>query len=233
MPNWFYYGDILFELFFAITTLLVSLYSFKLHKLSEQRQFKLFGFAFLSIAVSYILQLVLLFMGLLHMNNVVCAKMGIVNPEVFSILGNYAFMVFFITGLTILTYMTFNIKSHKVYLLMFILIITALIFSINKVFSFYLLSAILLLFIIQYYFKNYLEKKKTSALIILFSIISLLASSIFYLLVVIKGVGIYYILAHFTELMIYMAAAHLFELAAYILIIINLIIIMKNGQKKR
>ena len=61
IPKWFFGYGVAFELIFAIITLAVALYSFKVYKLSNQNQPKLFGIAFLFFSISYFIQSILLF----------------------------------------------------------------------------------------------------------------------------------------------------------------------------
>ena len=62
VPSWFFGYGIALEIIFGIVTALVALLSMKVYNLCEQRECKLMGLAFSSIAISYfILPLVNLF----------------------------------------------------------------------------------------------------------------------------------------------------------------------------
>src|SRR3989344_7613445 len=53
VPRWFQGYDVTFEIVFALITLAVSLFSFKIYKLSQQKESKYFGISFLLISLSY------------------------------------------------------------------------------------------------------------------------------------------------------------------------------------
>jgi len=53
VPQWFFGYDSILELAFAIVTLLVGVYAFKIYKISGQRQLRLFGTAFMSFSLAY------------------------------------------------------------------------------------------------------------------------------------------------------------------------------------
>ena len=62
IPEWFLGYDIALNLLFGIITLIVSLYAFKIYRLSSLKQSKLFGISFSFISISYFVQYYLKFM---------------------------------------------------------------------------------------------------------------------------------------------------------------------------
>ena len=214
VPLWFLRLDIAMELIFAVITLLVSLYSFKVYKLSEQRQSKIFGISFLLISLSYFIRFIISLVISMKLNT------SFLNPNVLQTInylsnfGIYFYMILFIAGLITLTYMTFKTKNIEMYILLLITIALAIIFSFNAVSVFYILFYVFLAFILVYYLQNYLKNKNWKTFVVLLAFGLLFLSSIHFML---PGDDIfYYMLSHF------------FELMAYLLILIELILIVKK-----
>lgn len=213
-PRWFFGYDVMLELAFAVITLIVGIYAFKVYKLSGQRQSKLFGIAFLFISVSYFIQSFLNFAIISKLNEKICTALKINSVDVLNSIGLYAYMLFFITGLITLVYMTLRFKSVKTYSLSLIIIILSLLFTSNSLHLFYLLSSILLIYIFIHYFLNYLNNKKLNTLLILIAFAFLLFGHIHFIFSV--DHGLYYVIGHFLEII------------AYTLILINLILVVKK-----
>jgi len=214
VPNWFLGYDLILELAFAIISLIVSIYSFKIYRLSEQTQSKLFGIAFLFISISYFIQSFLNFTIISKLNENIRIILKIISVNVLNTIGIYAHILFFITGLITLTYMTLKIKSAKTYSLLFITIILSLVFSSNKLYLFYLLSSILLIYILIHYLTNYLKNKQSKTLLVLAAFAFLLFGSIHFIFAV--NHSLYYVIGHSLELI------------AYLLILINLILVVRK-----
>ncbi len=213
VPSWFLGYDLLFELVFAIIALVISIYAFKVYKLTEQKQSKIFGIAFLLISTSYFIQIFLNFILILRLNENISLITKIIHLEIINTIGIYSYMFFFIAGLITLTYMTLKIKSIKTYSLLFIVIILSILLC-NNTYMFFLISSILLSYILIHYIINYINKKQAKTLLVLFAFAFLLFSSIHFIFSV--NHEIYYVIGHF------------FELIAYILIFINLVLALKK-----
>jgi len=219
IPSWFLGYNIFFEFLFAIITLVVGIYAFKLYSISEQKQSKLFGIAFLFISTHYFIQSFLNASILFKLGENICTIMKIQGIELLNIYGIYSHMFFFMLGLITLTYMTLKIQDKKIYSLLLIIPFLSILFSTNKIYLFYLFSSIYLIYISAYYFKNYLENKKIKTLLVLVAFLFLLFGNIHFIFSI--NHGAYYIIGHFLEFV------------AYSLILINLLLILKNGKKKR
>ncbi len=217
IPNWFFGYDVIFELIFALITLAVSIYSFKVYKLSEQRQAKLFGISFLFISISYFIQSFLNFAIISKLNENICKAIQIVDVMRLNNIGIFTFIIFFITGLITLTYMTLKVKDMRIYALLFIITILSLIFSSNRIYLFYFLASVLLINICIHYIITYLHTKQPRILLVLAAFILLLISTIHFTIAV--------------NHVLFYALGHFFELIAYILILTNLILIVKNEKK--
>jgi len=211
--NWFFLYDVIFELFFAITALIVSVYSFKVYKLSNQNQPKLFGIAFLSFSISYFIQSILNYLIISEKAQII-SNIGILNS-----LGLFSHIFFFIIGLTTLAYMVLKIRSKQTYILLLSSSLLSFLIIANKLYWFYAFSSLLLIFISIYYFLNFTKNKKPKSFIIFLAFLFLLFGHIHFIFSV--NHLLYYIIGHFLELL------------AYILILINLTLVLKNGKKKK
>ena len=219
IPSWFLNYGMLFELAFAIITLVVGLFAFRIYKLSEQKSAKLFGISFIFISLHYFLQSFLNFSTLSKINQNICDIMKISDINSLNIMGAYSHMFFFLIGLTTLVYMTLKIENKTAYALLLTLPLAAIVFATNKLYLFYAMASILLIFISIHYLKNYLKNKQVKTLFILIAFIFLLFGNLHFLVSV--NHGIYYVIGHFLELI------------AYILILLNFILVLKNDKKKK
>lgn len=214
IPNWFFGYDIVLELTFAVIALIVSLYAFKVYELSEQYQSKLFGFAFLFFSISYFIQSFLNFAIISKLNENICNMMKMQDINFFNSLGIYIHMFFFIIGLVTLAYMTLGIRNMKVYSLILLVSFASIFFSLNKLYWFYALSSLFLIYIVSHYFINYLKNKQFKTILVLVAFGFLLFGQMHFIFAV-DHVR-HYITGHFLELV------------AYVLILINLILVLRK-----
>lgn len=213
-PGWFLNYGMVFELAFAIITLIVGVFAFKIYKLSEQKSAKLFGIAFIFISLHYFIQSFLNFSILSTLNQNICNMMKINNVNTLNIMGAYSHMFFFVIGLATLTYMTLKINSKITYALILALPLTSIIFAENKLYLFYAMASILLIFITIHYIKNYIKNKQIKTLFILVAFIFLLFGNLHFIFSM--NHEIYYFIGHFLELI------------AYFLILLNFILVLKK-----
>jgi hypothetical protein len=218
-PAWFFVYGIILEIFFAVITFLVSIYAFKIYKLTEEKQNRLFGTAFLFIAVSYVILFIMNIIILARLDDEISALIKLQAVYLFTLLGTYAHALLFLIGLVILAYVTLRIKNARVLAMLLTITIISVAFSNNKVFMFYVMASVLLLFTVIHYFINYINNKKMSTLLVLVAMIFLLFGTLHFMFAVQHE--IYYVLGH------------LLEFIAYSLILINLIVILKHGKKTR
>lgn len=219
IPSWFFgyqsfSYDAILELIFAIITLIVSIYAFKVYRLSQERQSKLFGIAFSFISASYFIWSIINFNILERIEHSIPTYVNISNINNLITIGVYIHILLFITGLTTLAYMTLKIKSPKMYSLLLIITLVSLSFNSNVIFLFYLLSSILLIYIVLHYLTNYINHKQARTLLVLIAFILILFSTIHFIFSV--NHALYYIIGHFIELI------------AYLLILTNLILVTKK-----
>ena len=220
MPGWFLGYDIVLHLLFAIVTLIVSIFAFRVYRLSAQRQPKFFATAFLFISMAYLVNAIMHFFIISKLNENVCSAFKLASVAVLELIGAYFYIVLFSIGLVTLTYMTLRVRSAKVYYLLLITVLISFLFTTEPLQLYHLLSSLLLVYIIIHYLINFLSKKKINALLMLAAFALLLLGN-FHFIFSITGGEEYYVIAHF------------FDLIAYLLILLNLILVQRHEQKAR
>lgn len=213
-PDWFIGYDIFFELAFAFITLFVSWHAFKVYKITSQGRSRLFGIAFAFISLSYFLQSFLNYSILSQINQNICSALKLNNLVLLNEIQSYIHITFFLIGLLILAYMTFRVRSKAAFALMLALTFIPLFITATSQFLYYITSSVLLAFIVFYYITNYIRHRQTNTLLPLAAFVFLLFGSIHYLLSV----------NHAT----FYAISHMLELIAYVLILIDLILVVKK-----
>lgn len=206
--------DVFFDFLFAIITLFVSFNSFKIYNLSKNKQIKLFGFGFLFLSLAYLIEFLIHFFVISVISENFCDVSQLNNLNYFSLIGSYINILFFMIGLIILVHMTLKKNSVKSISLFSFLTLFILLFGVNVFFVFYVVASLILLYISIYYYKNYLKHKMKKTLLVLIAFVFLFLSHIHFILSV--NHALFYSIGHF------------FELIAYLLILLNLIIVLKN-----
>ena len=213
IPEWFLGYDIALNLLFGIITLIVSLYAFKIYRLSSLKQSKLFGISFSFISISYFVQsfLTIILLSKIHVNK-------IISLTYFNTLYNlalYLHILLFIIGLVTLVYMTLNVNSKKIFSLILLLSLSPFLFTHDALHLFHMVSSLLLVFIFYHYMLNLLNKKSLKNFLVTSAFGLIFISSIIFMLAL--NYSIYYVIGD------------VIALVAYLLILINLIIII--GKK--
>ncbi len=218
MPEWFITYGVGMELIFAVVTLLVAIYAFKIYRLSSQKESELFGLGFLLISLSYITWFILNISALIKLNEGIVA-LQIDNALALINLGAYLHIFLSLLGLILLVYVNLRIKSIGTLLLLISLSIFPLIFSNNQAILFYFISSILISYLVMHYFYEY-KKKKNTHMALMLSAFAFLFLGTFEL-----------IFTH--EDRMHFVIGHIFILISYTMLLINLISVFKDGQKKK
>ena len=214
VPEWFFGYDIIAELIFALITFFIGLYSFKIYKLTGQKQSQLFCFSFLFISLAYILQSFLNFALLYEINEQVVSFLQLKEISTLVAIELYTYIIFYMIGLITLTYMTLKIKSKRVYSLLILLTLTSLIISSNKLLLFGVISSILLAYICIHYVTNYLAHKQRKTLLVAIAFALLFLSTIHF------NFSINHYYPYF--------GGHILALFAYSLLLTNLLLVIKR-----
>ncbi len=217
VPPWFFGYDVLFEFIFAVITLIVGIYAFRVYKLSQQEQPKFFSIAFLLVSVSYFAKSVFNFMVINALNGPASVFLRLNNVAAFNTLGMLLHILFFISGISLLVYMMLKIKSLKAYFLLTTTLCLSLIFNDDRGYVFYVLTSLLFIYLCWLYLANYIKNKQHRTLLVLSAFICLLIGHATYIFAETQPLP--YVIGHFLEL------------AAYLLILLNLILIVRKVRK--
>ncbi len=218
VPSWFFGFGTILELIFGIITLAVSLYSFKVYKYSQLREPKIFGWSFLALSLSYFIWAAVSgyagFLAQKSVDNV----FNIAGFTPIIVLGIYAHIIFFVLGLVTLAYLTFGIRSQRVYTLLASLSLISVLFSQTKSISFYFVSSLLLLYVLSFYAINKWKNKSFSNYFVLLSFVFLFAGTVDFTFSAVR---------HITYVV-----GHIFYLIGYAFILANFILLFMKLRKR-
>jgi hypothetical protein len=210
----FFGYDILFELIFFAITLTIAIFSFKIHKLSSQRESKLMGWGFLFFSLAYLFQFLFNLFILEELEEQVGRIVSIYSVIFFNYLGLLAHIIFYTLGLVLLLYVSFKTDNKQLMLVLFILSIFTVLATKQPLFIFLILSIVFLFFIGLFFFQNYNHNKNTKTLLIALAFIALLFSHVAYFISL--NSSIFYIIGN------------LVEFVAYALILVNFYLVLKK-----
>lgn len=213
-PSWFYGYDIAFELVFAIISLVIAVFAFRIFKASEQRFVKYFGVAFLFISASYFLQSIFNSLAISKLNQNICGMIKLSSVVLFDAIGLYLHMLFFLLGIIIILYIALKLKGKLILFLIIAVTLASRIFSSNPSLTYYLLSSIYLAIITWHYVTNFLEYRQTKNLFVALAFLFLFFGSFHFFFSV--NHELFYVIGHFLELI------------AYILILANFYLVLKK-----
>src|SRR3989344_406130 len=194
-PAWFSGFDALFELFFAVISLTISYFAYKIYQLSDQRPVKLHSFSFLFISLAYVARSMSNFLPFL---------------DVISI---YTHIILFLTGLSILLYMTLK-PNRTTFWVLLAATLLSLVFINNTLLAYYILSSVYLALISWHYIQNFLSNRQTKTLLVALAFIFLFFGSFHFFMSV--NHELFYVIGYFLEL------------SAYLLILANLYLVLKK-----
>lgn len=217
VPHWFNSSGIILELVFALVTVLIAFYSYKVYKIAKQRYTLLFGAAFFSMAIAYFVQAALNFMIHRSINSLDIFLMAL-DPShcptlQLSVIAVTLHIFFMIAGLSLLAYVTLKERNYQIYGLLLVLSFVGIIFSSNLVFVFHLLATVFLAFITAQHYRRHGKHRSLNSFLVFFSfgLIMLghlqLAISVF--------LSLFYILGHLTVFV------------GYILLLVNLLRVVR------
>lgn len=218
VPKWFLISSLFMEIFVILVSLGISFISLKIYSICREREPKLFGFGFLLISLSFIFWFLLNFLLLVNMK----LSSPAVDISRINQIGVFLFMsyfFFFILGLTLLAYNTLRARNRRGYAFIALLSFLAVILAAERVKAFYIISGVLFFSLTLHYLFNYIAKRNIKKLI----------NFIAFFLLVISRVGLYMSGVSY----LYYVSGHIIEFIAYFLLLLNLLSMMKNEQKKK
>ncbi|MBW2971141.1 hypothetical protein KY320_03200 [Candidatus Woesearchaeota archaeon] len=201
-PVWFYGFDVAFELAFAVVSLIVAIFAFRIHKATDQRNVQLFGIAFLLVSVSYFVQSLFNFLMISKANENICQVLKIQSILLFNALGAYTHMIFMTLGLVVLTYMVLKTENKEALWLLSVVSLLSIFFASNRIYMFFLMSSVYLVFLTWHFVENYLHNRQTKTLLVAIAFLFLLFGSSHFLVAV--NHQLFYVIGHILELVAYM-----------------------------
>lgn len=162
VPRWFFGYDIALEILFGIITLFVALYSFKMYRLSAQRESRILGIGFLCMSLGYFSWS---FFNL-YLSSYLSHSIGPISLTSLSLAGSvavYAYVAFFVVGCATLAYMTLPVRSDRVYVTLLTLSLLIIVFANQKALAFYFVSSYFLLLVLFHFFKTYYQYRHSGA----------------------------------------------------------------------
>lgn len=217
VPSWFLGYSVLFQLVFAVVSVLVAVYAYKIYKLSEEKNIKFFGYAFLLISLSYILWPVINTLAAFPISRNIVAVF-LENNELSDAVAIYSHIALFLAGLVTLLYSTLEKKNSRIYILLSVLLISIVLIVLGKANLIYLLFSILIFLTLFHYVRIYIKEKNSKVLLIMIAFAFLFLGAVS--LIFSNILDLFYVSGHF------------FILTAYVLILTRLVINYRK-QKRR
>ncbi|MBS3089245.1 hypothetical protein J4402_05765 [Candidatus Pacearchaeota archaeon] len=218
IPSWFFGFNIAFEMIFMLAAALVALYSYRIYKISSQKEIKLFGISFALLSASYFVSSIisLFFISALEGNLLAIAIHRILNAQNIAVA---SYILFLILGHITLLYTTLRVERKRIYGLLIAMAFIAINFSFNKVFMIYFISSLCLLFVNYHYYMEFIKRKNKTVFLTFWGMFFLFVSNVIFL--VQESSATIYVISHVTELI------------GYCFIASSLLRVIKHGKKKK
>lgn len=196
-PGWFNGVDLLFEVISLIVAFSISLYSYRLYRVSKENKFVYFSLALLAITLSFLFKIVTF--ANLYYSPIREIAVDVLRPTVLPSLryadllyraGFFLQMATMLGGLLLIFLVSqksrkrltvFHEISQIMLFLYFILLVS--IVGTFEYFIFYLTSVVLLTFIVLNYYKNYLNTGRSNTLLVMTAFLVLLISQLLFIFV--------------------------------------------------
>lgn len=183
----FYGIDSLVEILIIIVSFIISYYSNKIYRLVKDKNYRLFSFAFLAIAISFIFK-ILSNLTILHKTNIHVTNFVLVVLtefefiEVVNFISLILYKSFYLVGFLILfLILTKTSNKEKIFLFFYLSLITIL-FSIYFDFVFHITLILILLFLTYNFFINYNKRKSINSFLVFFAFLLLSVDHLFFIL---------------------------------------------------
>lgn len=181
---------------------------------------RLFSLAFLGFSLAYVTRSIIGFVTFSRLNGLLVEGMRRreIAEAMFPLraVSEYAFMLFFIGGLILLTYMTFRTKNKPMLFLLFGTVFLSLLLNPFPLFLFHVLASLFLIIIVIHYYRNYQRKKKLQTFLVFLAFVFLLLGN-FSLIFSVRHPGPF-------------TLGRILELIAYFFILTDLVLIYKKKK---
>lgn len=200
-PEWLFGADVIIQLIGAVIALLISIYGYKLYKLSSTKTDLYFSLAFLLLGSSFFIYVFLVPAVYIYYN-----YFSAVDPTLLlrgSHILNFIFIFLTLGAYAILNLVYSKIKNPNAILTVLILVLALdyFIYYARSYFGLSIISALLALLIALNAFKNYSLKKNKNALFVVVAFALMTLANVFF------GLGSYinisFLFGHITQLLGY------------------------------
>ncbi len=194
-PRWFLGGDILFELVFALITLGISAYSFKLAKIARNKSYFIFSAGFLLLSAGYGVRT--LFNFLIYYDLIPRTAL---TTDWIHFAGFYMSSILLLGGLVLLLSTVFRVRDIRPTIILYFTSIIAFLFSNNRPVLLFLLSFLFLSMIIYHHAKNFWHNGNGTAFMVLSAFVLVLIGQLNFLF---RFNPLFYVFGHIAELLGY------------------------------
>jgi hypothetical protein len=211
MSAWFATYELALVAIAVFVSFAVAIVAFQIHRLTEKREPKLFGVAFLLFGISYLIELATNLSEYLHY------KPDLINPDALCnnaihFFGIQFHLAFFVAGLVTIIYLTFKVTRRAAYWFLLALAMIAIFLGSDNLQYIYLIPVALLVYISGYYANNFVRNKQGPHLLVCIAFFMFLAGSISYIFEKVD--------------LVWFIVGHVLELLAMLLILVNLLIMV-------
>lgn len=177
-PAWFNTFDSIFQILFAVVTLIIAAFSYKAYKLMQERKYKYFCAGFFMMSAGFFV---------ISLSNLLIYTRfydGIVTRLAEFNLANLFYMVHIF--LMLLSYMlllviAMKLQQRRLIALLFAFILLFTVFSYQYYLKFHIISFMLLAFMAWQFYDNYKEKKNLNSGLVFSSFYMLAFAELFFL----------------------------------------------------
>ena len=206
-PVWFFGYDVALEFLFFVVSLFVAIFSIRVYRRTYQKPVRLFAVSFIFISISYLIQSVFNFIMLSE-------ERSLISVAILDTIAMYSHMLFMTIGLSILAYMTFKVDNKRLIALISIISLVAIFLSANPFYSFFLISSLYFGIVLIHFALNYIRTPRKESLLVVIAFVFLMFGSIHFIFSVNHS--------------LFYAIGHILELVAYVMILINLLMVQRK-----
>lgn len=168
VPFWFLGSEIIIQVLFALVTLAIAYYAYRVHRITRQRSSLLFGGAFLGISGAYFVQALFNYLLLIGVRTPDIIRLtngsSVAATMQLSIFAVFLHMLLMLVGVSLLAYVTLKERGAKIYILLLLLSIIAVLFTVEVSLVYFLIVSIFLAFITAQHYQRHLKKPSKNTL---------------------------------------------------------------------
>lgn len=215
-PEWFFKFDSVFQIIFALVTLAITLFSYRVFHFTKERKFKYFSASFLLMSMGFFtlsLSNLLIYLGVYD---------GIISRlNEFNLANAFflAYVLFMLVGYALLIIVSMQLKSRRLVALLLAIMLLFVAFSFQYYLKFHMISLLLLGFITWQFYENYAKKKNVNSGLVFSSFYALSFAEVFFLSIMFMP-SLYVL-------------AHLLQLAGFGLLLAMFFRVLNHGGKKK